>query len=141
MAALFLYILVTMLEPKALPIHFSGETLLSVMQGAFMAALYAQGLPWEEMKLVVRQYATQMGSVGQLVRDITLPLISLFSGAGFDRVVRQSMANGPQYIEDLWLRYDGTQTLFPCLVGPTSGFASVDRQAVNGRWELQICAA
>eukprot|EP00884_Botryococcus_braunii_P018904 jgi/Botrbrau1/5698/Bobra.0071s0031.1 len=89
------------LDSAGIPIDVIGGT----SQGAFMAALYAQGLSWEQMKLVVREYATQMGSVGQLVRDITLPVISLFSGAGFDRVVRQSMANGPQYIEDLWLRY------------------------------------
>ena len=74
-------------------------------QGAFMAALYAQGLAWERMHAVVREYAAAMGSVRHLLSDLTLPLISVFSGAGFDRVVRESMAHGAQRIEDLWLRW------------------------------------
>ena len=69
-----------------------------------MAALYAQGLSWERMHQVVREYAGAMGSVRHLVSDLTLPLISIFSGAGFDRVVRESMALGAQRIEDLWLK-------------------------------------
>lgn len=74
------------------------------MQGAFMAALYAQGLAWERMHTVVREYAAAMGSVRHLLSDLTLPLISVFSGAGFDRVVRESFSHGAQHIEDLWLR-------------------------------------
>lgn len=85
-------------------IYLVGSEPLCLLQGAFMAALYAQGLTWEQMKAVVREYAAQMGSVSQLLSDITLPLISLFSGAGFDRVVRESLSSGPQFIEDLWLR-------------------------------------
>ncbi len=69
-----------------------------------MGALYAQGLAWDEMNSVIRRYAKQMGSIHQLISDITLPLISLFSGAGFNRVVKESMSHGPQQIEDLWLR-------------------------------------
>ena len=72
-----------------------------------MAALYAQGLAWERMHAVVREYAAAMGSVRHLLSDLTLPLISVFSGAGFDRVVRESMASGAQRIEDLWLRWAG----------------------------------
>ena len=74
------------------------------MQGAFMAALYAQGLAWERMHEVVREYAGAMGSVRHLLSDLTLPIISVFSGAGFDRVIRQSFQHGAQRIEDLWLR-------------------------------------
>lgn len=37
-------------------------------------------------------------------QDLTLPLISLFTGKGFDTVIRETFANGPQNIEDLWLR-------------------------------------
>ena len=75
------------------------------MQGAFMAALYAQGLAWERMHEVVREYAGAMGSVRHLLSDLTLPIISVFSGAGFDRVIRQSFQHGAQRIEDLWLRW------------------------------------
>jgi lysophospholipid hydrolase len=69
-----------------------------------MAALYAQGLSWERMHRVVRDYAGAMGSVRHLLSDLTLPLISVFSGAGFDRIVRESFEQGAQRIEDLWLK-------------------------------------
>ena len=70
-----------------------------------MAALYAQGLAWERMHDVVREYAGAMGSVRHLLSDLTLPIISVFSGAGFDRVIRESFKCGAQRIEDLWLRW------------------------------------
>ena len=69
-----------------------------------MAALFAQGLTWEQMHRRVRSYATQMGSVRHLIWDLTLPIISVFNGHGFDRVIRDSFLAGPQQIEDLWLR-------------------------------------
>ena len=56
-----------------------------------------------------------MGSVRHLLSDLTLPLISVFSGAGFDRVVRDSMALGAQRIEDLWLRCFLRLLQFPCI--------------------------
>ena len=73
-------------------------------QGAFMAALYAQGLAWERMHEVVREYAGAMGNVRHLLSDLTLPIISVFSGAGFDRIIRESFQHGAGRIEDLWLR-------------------------------------
>ena len=69
-----------------------------------MAALYAQGLAWERMHDVVREYDGAMGSVRHLLSDLTLPIISVFSGAGFDRVIRESFKCGAQRIEELWLR-------------------------------------
>ena len=93
-----------------------GSTVLTSMscavQGAFMAALYAQGLAWERMHEVVREYAGAMGSVRHLLSDLTLPIISVFSGAGFDRVIRQSFLHGAQRIEDLWLRWGQAARLF-----------------------------
>ena len=77
-----------------------------------MAALYAQGLAWERMHEVVREYAGAMGSVRHLLSDLTLPIISVFSGAGFDRVIRASFQHGAQRIEDLWLRWG--QAARPC---------------------------
>ena len=38
-------------------------------------------------------------------QDLTLPLISLFTGRGFDAVIQETFESGPQRIEDLWLRY------------------------------------
>jgi len=37
-------------------------------------------------------------------QDLTLPLISLFTGAGFDRIIEESFESGAGRIEDLWLR-------------------------------------
>ena len=84
--------------------HLPPSQMHSCVQGAFMAALYAQGLAWERMHEVVREYAGAMGSVRHLLSDLTLPIISVFSGAGFDRIIRQSFTFGAQRIEDLWLR-------------------------------------
>ncbi|EIE18912.1 patatin-domain-containing protein, partial [Coccomyxa subellipsoidea C-169] len=89
------------LDDAGVPVDVIGGT----SQGAFMAALYAQGLSWERMHRVVRDYAGAMGSVRHLLSDLTLPLISVFSGAGFDRVVRESFGHGAERIEDLWLNF------------------------------------
>ena len=75
------------------------------LQGAFMAALYSQGLAWEQMHHLVREYARQMSSVQHLLWDLTLPIMSVFNGVGFDRVVRETFKHGAQQIEDLWLRW------------------------------------
>ena len=69
-----------------------------------MAALYSQGLAWEQMHHLVREYARQMSSVQHLLWDLTLPIMSVFNGVGFDRVVRETFKHGAQHIEDLWLR-------------------------------------
>ena len=74
------------------------------VQGAFMAALYAQGLPWEQMHQLVREYAAKMSSIKHLFTDLTLPIMSIFSGKGFDDIIRETSQHGPQQIEDLWLR-------------------------------------
>ncbi len=84
-----------------------------------MAALYAQGLSWERMHTVVREYAGAMGSVRHLLSDLTLPLISVFSGAGFDRVVRDSFSHGAQRIEDLWLKCARIACTLPVLAPPS----------------------
>ena len=87
---------------QKLPSHL----LPCVVQGAFMAGLYSQGLAWEQMHHLVREYARQMSSVQHLLWDLTLPIMSIFNGVGFDRVVRETFKHGAQQIEDLWLRLD-----------------------------------
>lgn len=72
-----------------------------------MAALYAQGLPWEQMHQLVREYAGKMSSIKHLFTDLTLPIMSIFSGKGFDDIIRETFRHGPQQIEDLWLRCIG----------------------------------
>ena len=40
---------------------------MCLLQGAFMAALYAQGLAWGDMYKTVRKYAARMSSVHHLL--------------------------------------------------------------------------
>ncbi|DBB17173.1 TPA: hypothetical protein ACH3X3_014241 [Trebouxia sp. C0006] len=89
------------LDDAGVPVDIIGGT----SQGAFMAALYSQGLAWEQMHHLVREYARQMSSVQHLLWDLTLPIMSVFNGVGFDRVVRETFKHGAQQIEDLWLSY------------------------------------
>lgn len=78
-----------------------------------MAALYSQGLAWEQMHYLVREYARQMSSVRHLLWDLTLPIMSVFSGVGFDQVIRETFKHGAQQIEDLWLR---SVSYLPCYI-------------------------
>jgi hypothetical protein len=64
------------------PVDVIGGT----SQGAFMAALYAQGLDKDELQKRVRAYAGAMTSARRILSDITLPVLSFFSGKMFDRV-------------------------------------------------------
>ena len=48
----------------------------ALLQGAFMAALCAQGLPLSGMQEAVRLFASEMGSVRRLLSDLTFPLLS-----------------------------------------------------------------
>lgn len=89
------------LDTAGVPVDVIGGT----SQGAFMAALYAQGLAWGEMHRTTRKYAARMSSVHHLLLDLTLPLISLFTGAGFNRIIKESFEAGAHRIEDLWLNY------------------------------------
>lgn len=70
------------LDDLGVPVDVVGGT----SQGAFMAALYAQGLTREQLLTRVRSYATAMSSPRHLLSDVTLPILSLFSGKLFDRV-------------------------------------------------------
>lgn len=70
------------LDDVGTPVDVIGGT----SQGAFMAALYAQGLDKDELTNRVRAYATAMASPRRLLSDITLPVLSLFSGKMFDGV-------------------------------------------------------
>lgn len=44
----------------------------------------------------MREYASRLGSVHHLLSDLTLPLLSLFSGDGFDELVQEALSFGPQ---------------------------------------------
>lgn len=57
------------------------------------------------LQSAVRAYAGALGSVRHLLADLTLPLLSVFSGNAFDETIRSAMRHGAQRIEDLWLPY------------------------------------
>lgn len=78
------------LEDAGVAVDVVGGT----SQGAFMAGLYAQGLGREALQVAVQYYARRMGSMRHLLADLTLPLLSLFSGAAFDDALRSTFAAG-----------------------------------------------
>ncbi|GLC44977.1 hypothetical protein PLESTB_001747900 [Pleodorina starrii] len=114
----------TALEDAGVPLDAVGGT----SQGAFMAALYAQGLGREALNLSVRHYAHQLSSVRHLLSDITLPVLSLFSGSAFDQAVRRVFERGAQRLEDLWLPF------FCVTTNLTRGEASVHTEGTL--WKL-----
>ena len=63
-------------EELGIPVDFVGGT----SQGAFMAAAYAQTLSTKGMDRAVRELSDGMGSTVALLRDLTLPIFSTFSG-------------------------------------------------------------
>lgn len=78
------------IDDVGVPIDVVGGT----SQGAFMAALFAQGLPRDQLLRRVREYATQMASPRHLLSDVTLPILSLFSGRQFDKVRSRPLGLG-----------------------------------------------
>jgi hypothetical protein len=48
-----------------------------------------QGLPREGLKAAVKSYADQMGNLRHLLADLTLPLLSVFSGSGLDSALHR----------------------------------------------------
>lgn len=65
-----------------------------------MGALYA--IYGVQMDPVVRLFASRMGSVWQLLKDATLPVMSYFSGKVFSESIRQYFGEDTR-IEDLWM--------------------------------------
>ncbi|GIL50015.1 hypothetical protein Vafri_6357, partial [Volvox africanus] len=114
----------TALEDAGVPLDAVGGT----SQGAFMAALYAQGLGREALNHSVRHYAQQLSSVRHLLSDITLPVLSLFSGSAFDQAVKRVFERGAQRLEDLWLPF------FCVTTNLTRGEASVHTEGTL--WKL-----
>ena len=63
-----------------------------------------QGLSNVVLQGVVRQYAEHMGSVRHLLADLTLPLLSLFSGHAFDAAIKQVRGGGDNGACCGWVR-------------------------------------
>ena len=80
-----------------MPVDCVGGT----SQGALMAALYARHASTTHMLPRVKELVGALSSPRHLLTDLTLPVLSIFSGKGVDRILRTVL--GDTDIEDLWL--------------------------------------
>lgn len=87
------------MERQGIPIDYVGGT----SQGAFVGAMYAATLSTADEKLAPEVFLRQMGSVSHYLRSLTMPILSYFSGANFNSLLRTCFGN--TQIEDLWIRY------------------------------------
>lgn len=88
------------LEEAGIPIDVVG----GASQGAFMGALYAKYQSSNDMLPGVKYVASRLGSAWHLLMDVTLPIISLFSGFYLDKGLAYVLGE-KQSIEDLWLPF------------------------------------
>nr|XP_036863395.1 patatin-like phospholipase domain-containing protein 7 [Manis javanica] len=82
-----------------IPVDMVGGTSI----GAFMGALYAEERNYSQIRIRAKQWAEDMTSVVKTVLDLTYPITSMFSGAGFNSTM--SSVFGDRQIEDLWIPY------------------------------------
>ncbi|XP_036892681.1 patatin-like phospholipase domain-containing protein 7 isoform X2 [Sturnira hondurensis] len=82
-----------------IPVDMVGGTSI----GAFMGALYAEERNYSQIRIRAKQWAEDMTSMVKTVLDLTYPITSMFSGAGFNSSVCSVFKD--RQIEDLWLPY------------------------------------
>ncbi|XP_036095131.1 patatin-like phospholipase domain-containing protein 7 isoform X3 [Rousettus aegyptiacus] len=82
-----------------IPVDMVGGTSI----GAFMGALYSEERSYSQMRIRAKQWAEGMTSMMKAVLDLTYPITSMFSGAGFNRSICSVFKD--RQIEDLWLPY------------------------------------
>ena len=87
------------LEDLGVPVDVVGGT----SRGALMAALYAKYASTTHMLPRVKELVGVLSSPRHLLTDLTLPILSVFSGKGLDRILRQTL--GEDDVEDLWLPF------------------------------------
>lgn len=87
------------LEELQIPVDVVGGTSI----GAFMGGLYAAGPTYFECVHPAYKFARRAGNVWNLLRDVTWPVTSWFSGAGFNHEIITSF--GQKLIEDLWISF------------------------------------
>ena len=106
------------LEENGIPIDCIGGT----SQGTLTAGMYARSLSTSHIVPVLRNNMHLLNSPHHLLTDLTLPLLSLFSGKGLDAVIKSSVG-ADTTIEDLWLNFFCCSTNLnqKCLTAHTSG--------------------
>ncbi|XP_054440072.1 patatin-like phospholipase domain-containing protein 7 isoform X2 [Pteronotus mesoamericanus] len=82
-----------------IPVDMVGGTSI----GAFMGALYAEERSYSQIRIRAKQWAEDMTSMVKTVLDLTYPITSMFSGAGFNSSICSVFKD--RQIEDLWLPY------------------------------------
>ncbi|XP_032979039.1 patatin-like phospholipase domain-containing protein 7 isoform X2 [Rhinolophus ferrumequinum] len=82
-----------------IPVDMVGGTSI----GAFMGALYSEERNYSQIRIRAKQWAEDMTSMLRAVLDLTYPITSMFSGAGFNSSVYSVFKD--RQIEDLWIPY------------------------------------
>uniref|UniRef100_A0A8C9P991 lysophospholipase n=1 Tax=Spermophilus dauricus TaxID=99837 RepID=A0A8C9P991_SPEDA len=92
------------LAEYSIPVDMVGGTSI----GAFMGALYSEERNYSQMRIRAKQWAEDMMSVVKTILDLTYPITSMFSGAGFNSSICSIFRD--RQIEDLWLPYFAVTT-------------------------------
>ncbi|KAM5298590.1 LOW QUALITY PROTEIN: patatin-like phospholipase domain-containing protein 7 [Ctenodactylus gundi] len=87
-----------------IPVDMIGGTSI----GAFMGALFSEERNYGQTRIRAKQWAEDMTSVVKAMLDLTYPITSMFSGAGFNSSICNVFRD--QQIEDLWLPYFAVTT-------------------------------
>nr|XP_031532962.1 patatin-like phospholipase domain-containing protein 7 isoform X9 [Vicugna pacos] len=82
-----------------IPVDMVGGTSI----GAFMGALYSEERNYSQIRIRAKQWAEDMTSVVKTMLDLTYPITSVFSGAGFNSSLCSVFRD--KQIEDLWVPY------------------------------------
>ena len=110
------------LEDSGIPVDCVGGT----SQGALMAALYARHASTTHMLPQVKDLVRVLSSPRHLLTDLTLPVLSIFSGKGVDSILQAVL--GETDIEDMWLSF------FCCSTNLTSGRLSTHTSGTVWRY-------
>ncbi|XP_029775689.1 patatin-like phospholipase domain-containing protein 7 isoform X2 [Suricata suricatta] len=82
-----------------IPVDMVGGTSI----GAFMGALYSEERNYSQIRIRAKQWAEDVTSTVKTVLDLTYPVTSMFSGAGFNSSICSVFKD--RQIEDLWIPY------------------------------------
>lgn len=87
------------LEEMGIPVDFVAGTSI----GSFLGAVYSMKCDTLLMHKLLTKFTTGMSSMWELISDMTLPVVSWFTGGNFNRGIIEFF--GTTCIEDLWLPY------------------------------------
>jgi len=92
------------MQEYGIPIDMVGGTSI----GSFVGALWAEERSPEAIADRAKRWCDVMGSLWQKVIDLTYPITSMFTGAGFNASIEGVF--GDRQIEDLWIPYFAVTT-------------------------------